>query len=213
MFFHICRYPIFIVFLHLWYFLPMNEKVKKIGANILNSDQLIFTFIRSAGVAQAASWIDLGTAFILFAFAHFAPWASTAIGALVGGIINCVLNYRFTFHANNCPWKAVMVKYAIVWIGSLLLNSFGTELLYYGLMHWPWLEAIGFKPDGYFAAARLTVSGVVSLGWNFVLQKNFVYQNRSFDKYAIAFIDFFTGKKHAVAGEKGHMSDIERVQN
>lgn len=173
----------------------MNEKVKKIGSNILNSDQLVFTFIRSAGVAQAASWIDLGTAFVLFAFAHFAPWASTAIGAFVGGVINCILNYRFTFHANECPWKAVMVKYAIVWLGSLLLNSFGTEILYYILLHWPWLESVGFKPDGYFAAARLTVSGIVSLGWNFVLQKNFVYHNRKFDKYAISFIDFFTVKK------------------
>lgn len=173
----------------------VNEKVKKIGSKVLNSDQLVFTFIRSAGVAQAASWIDLGTAFILFAFAHFAPWASTAIGAFIGGVINCVLNYRFTFHANSCPWKAVVVKYAIVWIGSLLLNSFGTELLYYGLTHWYWLETVGFKPDGYFAAARLTVSGVVSLGWNFVLQKNFVYQNRSFDKYAIDFMNFISGKK------------------
>lgn len=174
----------------------MNEKIKHIGSNIINSDQLVFTFIRSAGVAQAASWIDLGTAFVLFAFAHFAPWLSTALGALVGGIINCVLNYRFTFHGNSCPWKAVMVKYALVWIGSLLLNSFGTELLYYGLMHWPWLENMGFKPDGYFAAARLTVSGVVSLGWNFVLQRNFVYQNRKFDKYAISLVDFLSGKKY-----------------
>ena len=174
----------------------MNEKVKKLGSNILNSDRLVFTFIRSAGVAQAASWIDLGTAFVLFAFAHLAPWASTAIGAFAGGVINCILNYRFTFHATNCPWKAVIVKYTLVWIGSLLLNSFGTELLYYILMHWPWLDNMGFKPDGYFAAARLIISGVVSLGWNFVLQRNFVYQPRKFDKCAVAFMDFFTGKKH-----------------
>ena len=173
----------------------MNEKVKKIGSNILNSDQLVFTFIRSAGAAQFASWIDLGSSFVLFAFAHFAPWVSTAIGAFVGGVINCILNYRFTFHANSCPWKAVVVKYALVWLGSLLLNSGGTELLYYGLLHWPWLESIGFKPDGYFAAARLAVSAVVSLGWNFILQRNFVYHNRNFDKYAIAFMDFFTGKE------------------
>ena len=175
----------------------MNEKVKKIGSNILNSDQLVFTFIRSAGVAQAASWIDLGTGFVLFAFAHFSPWVSTAIGAFVGGVINCILNYRFTFHANSCPWKAVMVKYAIVWIGSLLLNSFGTEFLYVGLTKWRWLETLGFKPDGYFAAARLAVSGIVSLGWNFLLQKSFVYQNRKFDKYAISFVDLLTGKRYS----------------
>lgn len=173
----------------------MNEKVKKIGSDILNSNDLVFTFIRSAGVAQFASWVDLGTSFVLFAFAHFTPWVSTALGALAGGIINCILNYRFTFHAQTCPWKAVVVKYFIVWVGSLLLNSFGTQFLYYGLKHWPWLETLGFKTDGYFAAARLIVSGIVSLGWNFVLQRGFVYKNSPFDKYAISFMDIFSGKK------------------
>lgn len=187
----------------------MNEKVKKLGNNLLNSDRLVFTFIRSAGVAQAASWIDLGTAFVLFAFADLPPWASTAIGAFVGGVINCVLNYQFTFHANNCPWKAVIVKYALIWIGSLVLNSFGTEFLYYGLMHWPWLESIGFKPDGYFAAARLTVSAVVSLGWNFVLQRNFVYQNCKFDKYAVAFANLFSSKKQAPQETAGSKSELK----
>lgn len=185
----------------------MNEKVKKIGSDILNSNDLVFTFIRSAGVAQFASWVDLGTSFVLFAFAHFSPWVSTALGALAGGIINCILNYRFTFHAQTCPWKAVVVKYFIVWVGSLLLNSFGTQFLYYGLMHWPWLETLGFKTDGYFAAARLIVSGVVSLGWNFLLQRSFVYQNRKFDKYAIAFMDFFSGKKFHPQEEKFNESD------
>lgn len=190
----------------------MKDKVKKIGSNILNSDQLVFTFIRSAGAAQAASWIDLGTGFVLFAFAHFSPWISTAIGAFVGGVINCILNYRFTFHANNCPWKAVIVKYAMVWVGSLLLNSFGTEFLYYGLLHWPWLETIGFKPDGYFAAARLTVSGIVSLGWNFLLQKSFVYKNRKFDKYAIAFMDIFKSKKH-LSDSNSYSSNLNTESN
>ena len=174
----------------------MNEKVKKLGSDILNSNDLVFTFIRSASVAQAASWVDLGTGFVLFAFAHFTPWVSTAIGAFAGGVINCILNYRFTFHAQSCPWKAVVVKYFIVWVGSLLLNSFGTQFLYYGLMHWPWLEDIGFKKDGYFAAARLIVSGIVSLGWNFLLQKNFVYRNAKFDKYAIIFMNLFSKKHH-----------------
>lgn len=174
----------------------MKPNVKEFGNKILTSDQLVFTFIRSAGVAQAASWIDLGTSFILFAFAHFTPWVSTAIGAFVGGVINGVLNYRFTFHAQDCPWKAVMVKYALVWIGSLLLNSFGTQFLYYGLMHWDWLETIGFKKDGYFAAARLAVSAIVSLLWNFLLQKNFVYRISRLDPYAIRLVDFLSLKKN-----------------
>ena len=179
----------------------MNEKVKKIGDNLLNSNSLVFTFIRSIGASQAASWVDLGTGFVLFAFAHFSPWISTAIGAIAGGIINCIINYKFTFHATGVPWKAVMVKYAMVWIGSILLNSFGTQFVYYILQHWDWLETVGFRRDGYYAAARLGVSLLVSWGWNFVLQRNFVYKNRKFDSFAISFVDSLSGKKENVNHE------------
>lgn len=172
----------------------MKEQVKQISDKLINSNTLVFTFIRSIAASQAASWVDLGTGFILFAFAHFAPWVSTAIGAVAGGIINCIINYKFTFHAQNCPWKAVMVKYAMVWLGSILLNSFGTQFVYYILENWHWLEKVGFKPDGYYAAARLGVSLIVSWGWNFVLQRNFVYKNRKFDSTAIAFMNFLTRK-------------------
>ena len=83
----------------------------------------------------------------------------------------------------------------MVWVGSLLLNSFGTEALYWILNHWSWLETIGFKPDGYYAAARLLVSGAVSLFWNLLLQAKFVYRVTAFDRYAIGFVNIITPRK------------------
>ena len=170
------------------------DKIKKVGTDIIKSDKLIYSFLRSAVSSQTASWADLFTAFALFAWVGLTPWLSTAIGALLGGVINCIINYRFTFHAKDCPWKAVAVKYAMVWVGSLLLNSFGTQALYHLLNNWPWLETIGFRPDGYFAAARLIVSLLVSWFWNFVLQRYFVYSVTRFDKVAINFVNLFTYK-------------------
>ena len=82
----------------------------------------------------------------------------------------------------------------MVWVGSLLLNSFGTQALYHILNNWHWLETIGFRPDGYFAAARLIVSLLVSWFWNFVLQRYFVYSVTRFDKVAINFVNLFTYK-------------------
>ena len=43
-----------------------------------------------------------------------------------------------------------------------------------------------FRPDGYYAAARLFVSLIVSWFWNFALQRYFVYRDSRFDPYAIA---------------------------
>ena len=127
--------------------------------------------------------------FALFAWAHFTPFLSTAIGAFVGGVVNCLINYRFTFHATDVPWKSVAVKYAFVWAGSLFLNAYGTHLCYYLFTQWSWLNDIGFKPDGFFAAARLFVSLVVSLGWNFILQRYFVFRNTRYDRMIVNLIE------------------------
>lgn len=158
----------------------MNRKAPSLGQRVLHkllhSDSVVFTFLRSIVSSQAASWVDLGLGFLLFHCLGFEPWLATAMGAICGGVVNCAINYRFTFHAQDCPVAAVVVKYAMVWCGSLALNALGTQGLYWLLGQWHWLESIGFRPDGYYAAARLTVSLLVSWFWNFVLQRCFVYR-------------------------------------
>lgn len=172
----------------------MRKHLRKIGSNILHSDTFMYTFLRSAASSQTSGWVDLVTGFVLFAWAGFSPFLSAALGAVAGGVVNCIMNYKFTFHAQNCPWSAVVVKYFMVWTGSLLLNSFGTQIVYYSLQKWHWLDTLGFKPDGYYAAARLGVSLAVSWFWNFLLQRNFVYQPTRFDKYASAFVHYLNPK-------------------
>ena len=174
------------------------SRLKRVGSNFIRSDKFIYSLLRAGVASQVASWTDLFTGFALFAWCGLAPWLSAAIGATVGGIINCIINFHFTFRAQSCSWKAVVVKYAMVWVGSLLLNSFGTEALYWILNHWSWLETIGFKPDGYYAAARLLVSGAVSLFWNLLLQAKFVYRVTSFDRYAIGFVNIITPRKKTI---------------
>lgn len=175
--------------------------MNKILAKILNGGGW-FTFLRSSISSQIASWIDMGTSFVFFAFvfASFEPFyrsnLSVAVGAVVGGIVNCCINYRFTFHAKGQSVKAVAVKYAMVWVGSLLLNMYGTTGVATLLSKWQWLHDIGFTSDGIFAAARLFASLVVSLAWNFVLQRNFVYRPSAFDRHAINLVNFFNPKHH-----------------
>lgn len=173
-----------------------RRATKAIAKRVVKSDSLIFTFLRSVVSSQTASWVDLGIGFVFFAWLGFQPWLSTAIGAVAGGIINCIINYRFTFHAQGVSWRAVIVKYVMVWIGSILLNSLGTQGLYMLIDDWHWLERIGFKPDGYYAAARLFVSLMVSWFWNFVLQRYFVYRPTRFDPTAERIMDRLGVKHH-----------------
>ena len=162
----------------------LKEKVGDLGKKTVWSDKLVYTFLRSAVSSQCAGWADMGVSFALFAWLSFSAGWSAALGAVVGGVINCLICYKFTFHARGLDWKSVGVKYTLVWVGSLVLNTFGTEITYNIIRDWDWLEDIGFKRDGYFAAARLFISLVVSWFWNFPLQRYFVFSASSFDKYA-----------------------------
>lgn len=174
--------------------------INKIKDKIVNGGGL-FTFLRSSISAQIASWTDMGTRMVFYAFLlntlgeFWRSNLSVAAGAFIGGVVNCTINYRFTFHAQGQSVKAVIIKYIMVWTGSLLLNMFGTTYVAMGLSKWQWLLHLGFKPDGIFAASTLTVSLIVSLAWNFVLQRNFVYRPSSFDRHAIYFVNLFTGKR------------------
>jgi len=175
--------------------------LQKIKDKVLNGGGL-FTFLRSSVAAQIASWTDMGIRMVFYAFVlssldpFYRSNLSVAAGAVVGGVVNCCINYRFTFHAKGQSVKAVGLKYLLVWTGSLLLNMYGTTFVAMLLSQWQWLVNMGFRPDGIFAASTLMVSLAVSLAWNFVLQRNFVYRPSPFDRYAISFIDFFSLKKH-----------------
>lgn len=142
----------------------------------------VFTFLRSIVSSQVASWIDLGTGIMLVAIG-FSDWIATPIGAVMGGIVNCIINYRFTFRAQGISKRAVAVKYIMIWVGSLVLNTVGTALLTSALDQWNLLERLGFTNVGNYAAARIVVSLLVSWFWNFVMQKNFVYKPRRFDAW------------------------------
>ena len=164
----------------------VKKRLRKVKEQFLNDNGVVFTLLRSGASSQLCGWIDMIVSFVLFAFCNMTPWMSTATGAFVGGVFNCIINYRFTFHARDVAWRAVITKFLFVWVGSLLLNSFGTQILYYLVRDWHWLTStIGLGDDSIFLAARLLVSLIVSLAWNFILQRNFVYRQTRMDDYIV----------------------------
>lgn len=175
-----------------------DHGLRHLGDTLLRSKSFVPTFLRSAVSSQASGLVDFVVCFVMFywIFNKHLSWLATGIGVVAGGIVNCIICYKFTFRAENCPWKAVVVKYALVWIGNLILNSAGTEGLYTLLKEWHILEELGFKPAGYFTAARLFMSLLVSWFWNFILQRNFVYRPSRFDPYAVRFMSSLLDALH-----------------
>lgn len=131
--------------------------------------------------SQVSAWVDFLTSFITFAWLSFAAGNAAAAGAIAGGVVNCTLNYRWTFRGSDCPVANVVVKYFMVWAGSLFLNAYGTEILTDICLESSLLNIWGFSEKLRFTIARLTVSFLVSVGWNLLLQRKFVYRYVKFD--------------------------------
>lgn len=141
----------------------------------------VYMYVRSLLSSGVASSVDVVLGFVGFALLGLHPWLATALGALAGGIVNCCINYRYTFRARQCSKQAVAVKYTLVWMGSLLLNSLGTSWLY-GVLMRVFEGATGAAVEEVcYAMARLTVSLAVSFVWNYLMQRYFVYRITRFD--------------------------------
>lgn len=139
--------------------------------------------LKAVAVSQVSAWVDFGMSFLSFALLHLASSYAAAVGAVCGGIVNCALNYKWTFRSSGTPVFNVAVKYAMVWFGSLTLNSVGTGAATYLLSSWSLMDMLGVSMNLRFTIARLLVSLIVSVFWNLLLQRCFVYRTVRFDAY------------------------------
>ncbi|MBQ9077431.1 MAG: GtrA family protein [Muribaculaceae bacterium] len=143
----------------------------------------IFLLLKATASSQIASWVDMGLSFALFSLTGLNAFCSKAIGAASGGVVNCYINYKWTFRPEGCSKRAVAIKYAIVWLGSMLLNSSGTALFTKLFIESSVLDEWGVSKDMRFMVAQLGVSFVVSVCWNLILQRYFVFRNVPIRKY------------------------------
>lgn len=123
----------------------------------------IWMFCKAQTTALMATVADYGLSFFLAEVAGlYYVWA-TFFGALSGGIINCSVNYSWVFHAQGQSKGWVVLKYLLVWCGSISLNTFGT----YVVTEWS---------GRYFMYSKIFVAVCVAVLWNYQLQRRFVYQ-------------------------------------
>ena len=135
----------------------------------------LFMFLRAQLSAQFATLADFILTYVCFEWLGIYYVLATSIGAITGGIINCVINYKWAFATKDCQFKWVFFKYILVWIGSFILNVGGVYLLVEFMQNNThlWEKASGL----YLIIAKVIVSIIVSVGWNYVLHRYFVFQD------------------------------------
>ena len=106
--------------------------------------------------------VDFSTMTILVELGHLPPVAATVLGAAAGGVTNFVLGRRWIFRAHEHHVGPQALRYAMVSAASAGLNAVGEQIVY------------GFLGLQYIVA-RAVVAIVVSLVWNYPMQRSFVF--------------------------------------
>lgn len=139
--------------------------------------QSLWTFIKAQLSAQVASLCDFLTTVLLATICGMFYLYATFLGSVMGGIVNCVINYRWVFHDGGCKKSYIAMKYLLVWAGSILLNTWGTFTLTEWLTSQVWMRTWpAYCTDNVFLIVKIAVALFVGFFWNYQLQRTFVYR-------------------------------------
>ena len=126
-----------------------------------------FTFSKAQLSAFGGGMIDYGIMVFLTELFHLHYTVNILISGVIGAVINFSLNKKWTFHSKNQPYKhglkVQLIKFILVVINSIFMKSYGTFLI---------TQFIGID----YKISRLFVDAVVSLVFNFNLQKYWVFK-------------------------------------
>lgn len=133
------------------------------------SHKFLRQLIRAQLSSATATAIDYIATATLFQFCHLDYIWSTLAGAVSGGLTNCFVNYKWTFSGSSRSKRGIILRYLVVWIGSIVLNTLGVSVVAPLLAS----STVGLTS---LMSAKIIVSLFVGLFWNFLLQKYWVYK-------------------------------------
>jgi CDP-diacylglycerol--glycerol-3-phosphate 3-phosphatidyltransferase len=110
-----------------------------------------------------ATVVDFGAMTALVELGITSAVPATVLGASVGAVTNFSLGRRWTFVATHEPAGGQALRYAVVSATSALLNALGEHIAH---------DTLGIQ----YLLARAVVAVLVSLAWNYPLQRLFVFR-------------------------------------
>lgn len=91
---------------------------------------------------------------------------SIIVGGIIGAIVNYTINRYWAFDAKEESTMTQIPKFVIVVMGSIFLKASGTYLC---------TELLGID----YKISRIIVDAFVSFGFNYMLQKHWVFKKRN----------------------------------
>ena len=117
--------------------------------------------------AQYSSIISTIADFLVTLFltqiAGFWYLLSSCMGTVLGGCVNFSLGRNWVFRMKNGERLSQIIRYVIVWSGSLILNVCGVCFF---------TEVLGL----HYIVSKTIIAVCVGMGFNFYFQKSFVFR-------------------------------------
>jgi putative flippase GtrA len=123
------------------------------------------TFGRHQVGALVATVVDFGTMTLLVSGLGATPVVGTVIGASAGAVTNFTMGRRWIFRSTASGPAPQAGRYAVVSGTSLILNALGEYVL---------SSRLGLQ----YQLARVIVAILVSILFNFPMQRYFVFRTR-----------------------------------
>ena len=125
----------------------------------------LFVFSQHQISAAAATAVDFAVMIACKSGLGLTPAMATAIGSLFGAVISFTLGRRWVFQSAHGDIRGQALRYAFVSTLSLIFNSRGEKLF----------VSLGLN----YVLARVLLSVVVGMVWNFPMHRYFVFRDRS----------------------------------
>ena len=125
--------------------------------------RVIVSFFRAQITAMLATAVDFIVMISLKELLGFWYLFAVIIGTLVGGLVGFLLGRNWAFISKAAKLIKQVRKYFFVMVGSFLLNVGGVVFL---------VESMHIQ----YIIAKVIVAIIVGIGFNFVLQRYFVFK-------------------------------------
>ncbi len=123
----------------------------------------MITFLKANLSSIISSLFDYLVHIILVSYFNVDVVIASATGTVCGGVTNFIIGRYWVFESNAENIQQQAKKYAFIWIGNLVLNTVGVYF-FAKILH------------VHYAVSKIIVSLIVAFGYNYPLQKNFVFK-------------------------------------
>jgi len=140
----------------------MNETTDT-GTTELQAGAKWWIFLKAQASSFISTLVDFLVTIVLKELVGAWYLAASVLGTISGGVTNFILGRNWVFSSKQKKISAQAFRYVFVWLGNLALNAGGVY----------WLtDILGLK----YIASKILVSLIVGIGYNYVLQKFFVFR-------------------------------------